>query len=226
MAQIDKNTVSSQNQLGSNSIIKYEHESGDGKKILFVGNSITRHSPKPEIGWVNDWGMAASSIDRDYVHIVERKVLEKCPGASFCICQVSSWERNYAVGESQLPDFADARDFNADIIVMRLIENCRPLDTFDIDIFKDEYRKLVEYLSKGSAKVIITSSFWKHPGDEALKEYAEENGMDFIYLGELGEDTAMRADGLFKSSGVSMHPGDNGMATIAELIFEKIDKYL
>ena len=226
MAQIDKNTVSSQNQLGSNNIIKFEHEDGKGKRVLFVGNSITRHSPKPEIGWVNDWGMAASSIEKDYVHIVERKVLEKCPDATFCICQGSLWERNYFEGEAHLSRLQEARDFDADIIVMRLIENCRPIDTFDIDAFKNEYPKLVNYLNKNNAKVIITSSFWKHPGDVALKEYAEKEGMDFIYLGELGEDPAMRADGLFKSSGVSAHPGDRGMEEIAKLIFEKMDKYI
>ena len=26
-------------------------------KVLFLGNSITRHAPKPEIGWTSDGGM-------------------------------------------------------------------------------------------------------------------------------------------------------------------------
>ena len=34
-------------------------------RILFIGNSITRHGPRPSIGWTNDFGMAASSIDKD-----------------------------------------------------------------------------------------------------------------------------------------------------------------
>ena len=28
-------------------------------KILFVGNSITKHAPKADINWLNDCGMAA-----------------------------------------------------------------------------------------------------------------------------------------------------------------------
>ena len=45
MAQIDKNTVKAENQLGNLNKITFENENCGGKKILFVGNSITRHAP-------------------------------------------------------------------------------------------------------------------------------------------------------------------------------------
>jgi hypothetical protein len=31
-----------------------------GLRITFAGNSITKHAPKPDIGWDRDCGMAAS----------------------------------------------------------------------------------------------------------------------------------------------------------------------
>lgn len=37
-------------------------------KILFVGNSITKHAPKADINWLNDCGMAASQTDKDYAY--------------------------------------------------------------------------------------------------------------------------------------------------------------
>ena len=46
------------------------------RKILFVGNSITRHGPNPAIGWTNNWGMAASAEAKDYVHVVQSAVAE------------------------------------------------------------------------------------------------------------------------------------------------------
>ena len=47
------------------------------KRVLILGNSITLHEIKTEIGWENNWGMAASSEDKDYVHsIVDLHLLQ------------------------------------------------------------------------------------------------------------------------------------------------------
>lgn len=226
MAQIDKNTVKADNQLGKNPRITFEYEENQGKRILIVGNSITRHSPKADIGWFGDWGMAASSKDKDYVHRLEKHILSKSPDATFCICQAADWERNYKCGTSQFDLFTPASEFKADIIILRIAENCPHAD-FDTDVFKKEYLNFISYLNtKNDAKVIIASSFWKHPADSVLEAIAEENGYNFIYLGNLGEMPEMRADGLFEHGGVAAHPGDLGMENIAKLIFDKAEKYL
>lgn len=226
MAQIDKNTVKADNQLDDMFKVTFENEQSKGLRILFVGNSITRHAPKAEIGWFNDWGMAASSKENDYVHIVKKLVLEKSPDATFCICQMSDWEKDYINGESLLHKFEKAREFEADIIIMRLIENCSSKN-LKADIFTNEYTKLLDYLNKGNkAKIIITSSFWKHSGDICLNKIADDISADYIYLGDLGESSDMRADGLFEHKGVAIHPGDKGMEQIAERIYEKLKKYM
>ncbi len=225
MAQIDKNTVESKNQLESSQYVKFFGDENAPTRIMFVGNSITRHGPKPQIGWHGDFGMAASSIENDYVHILADKISKKT-NACFCICQAALWEREYKQGENLYEFYKTARNFSADIIVMRIIENCSHKD-FDAELFLKTYPKFIKYLDKSEkAKLVFTSSFWKHPGDFAIEKTAKEMNSPYIYLGDLGELDEMKAIGLFEVNGVAMHPGDLGMRTIAERIFEEIEKVL
>lgn len=220
MNQIEKNTVSSKNQL-KNNFITFLQENGTGIRIMFVGNSITKHGVKEDIGWYGNWGMAASAEDKDYVHILIKRINEKNPDATYCICQISNWEREYKNGTEHLEEYEKARDFGADLIVFRLAENC-PQKDFDKEVFYREYKNLIDYLnSKGNAKIILTTSFWKHVGDDIILKVAEERNYPCVYLGDLGEDDKMKAIGLFEHTGVANHPGDLGMQKIADLIFEK-----
>lgn len=221
-AELAKNTVNARNQLKASEIVSFVNPNGKGKRILFTGNSMTLHGVKREIGWDHNWGMAASARKKDYVHVLMKKVQETDADASFCICQVSDWEVSYKNGEETHARFEAARDFDADIIIMRFVENCPKAD-FDPVIFKKELGKLMEYLnSSGKAKTIITTGFWRHPGDDAIRMYAKENLLPLVELGDLGDDDAMKAIGLFEHTGVAAHPGDLGMQAMAERIFEMI----
>jgi len=44
------------------------------RRVLILGNSITIYSPAPQIGWYGDWGMAAGSKDKDFVHILDKSL--------------------------------------------------------------------------------------------------------------------------------------------------------
>ena len=218
MDSIKKNTVSAKEQIQNNDYVTYDNKDGEGLRVLFVGNSITKHGVKHEIGWYGDWGMAASSVQNDYAHIIMSHVRQEHPDAAFCICQCAEWERQYKKGSSVLDAYVKARNFNADIIIMRIIENC-PWSDFEKDIFKQEYDKLVTYLNlSGKAKIIITTGFWYHTGDEVLENYAQEHEYPLVKLGDLGQLDEMKAIGLFEHGGVAVHPGDLGMRTIAKRI--------
>lgn len=223
MAQIDKNTVSAENQHKRKSSVFYENENGTGKRILFAGNSITLHGYKPEIGWYGvNYGMAASSKENDYVHIVMNEVRKSEPDAACCICQVSGWERQYKNGSDILPDYEKAHEFKADIIIMRLIENCSG-ENFEDELFANEYKNLIDYFNcDGKAEVILTTGFWKHKGDSVIADIGKERGYKTVYLGNLGEDDNMKAIGRFEHNGVANHPGDKGMKKIASMILEAI----
>lgn len=225
-AKIKENTVSSKNQLKDSQCVRFENLNGKGKRVLFMGNSITLHGIVESIGWYNEYGMAASSKDNDYVHILENKINEIIPDSQFCICQVSPWESEYKNGKSKYHIFENAREFDADYIVMRSVENC-PIDDFDPELYKKELDDLLNYLSKSSkAKIILTTGFWKHPGDEMIIEYGKDKNLPVVYLGDLGEMDEMKAIGLFEHRGVARHPGDLGMKTIADRIFTELKKIL
>lgn len=219
--QINKNSVESSNQLKENEYVKIYNSEKNGVRVMFVGNSITLHGIKEDIGWMNEWGMAASEKEKDYVHLVMKKILQKDAEASFCICQVAEWERNYKTGSDTHELYRIARDYGADIIIARFVENCPWREDFDADIFKKEYIKLIDYLnSTGKAKIVLTSSFWKHPADVVIEEIAKEKGFPFAKFSDLGDHEDMKAIGLFEHEGVANHPGDKGMATMAERIWE------
>ncbi len=40
------------------------------EKVLILGNSITIKEPSAELGWSGNWGMAASSKEKGYVHLL------------------------------------------------------------------------------------------------------------------------------------------------------------
>ena len=80
---IKKNTVDSSGQIKDSDFVKFHNPNGKGLRVMFVGNSITLHNVKPEIGWFNYCGMAASTAEKDYVHLLEKRISEKHPDAAF-----------------------------------------------------------------------------------------------------------------------------------------------
>lgn len=216
--KIKANSVEAKNQL-SNYIVFHNPE-GKGKRVIFAGNSITLHGPKEEIGWYGNHGMAASKEENDYVHILMRKFTEEYGDCAFCVCQVSKWEHNDFNNGDCLDLYIEARNFNADVVIARFVENY-PTNGFDAGVFEKEYTKLIDHLNPTkNAEVIFTSSFWRHPADEIIKKVATQKNGAFVYLGDLGENDKMQALGLFSHNGVAIHPGDKGMAEIASRIWD------
>lgn len=222
MEQIDKNTVKAENQVKKAEFVTFERQSGKGQRILFVGNSITFHGKKPDIGWYHSCGMAASCKEKDYVHLLIARVLEKNPEAAFCICQAAEWERCYKSGGDKLPLYEQARAFHADIIIMRVVENCRK-EGFDAEAFEKGYEGLIDFLEGGrQVQLILTTGFWHHVGDDTIRKIALRKEAALVELGDLGEDDRMKAIGLYGHDGVANHPGDSGMQEIAERIFKHL----
>jgi putative isomerase len=216
-----ENTVSAEDQLDVNEYVSI-FKRGGSKRVLFFGNSITRHAPKAEIGWYHDHGMAASCKNNDFVHRVVSALDEKYGKVDYCIAQGSKWEINYFDGEELLKKYySDAREFEADIVIIRIGENMKRADIDRVDC-KPYWDMMVKYFVKNpDAKVVLTDNFWySELIYNCTKSIAEENGYTFCPIGDLSRDKSNMAIGLYDHHGVAIHPGDKGMKEIAKHILE------
>ena len=215
------NTVEAQGQVDVNQFVSI-YKRGGVKKVLFFGNSITRHEPKADIGWDGDWGMAASSKEKDYVHLVVAELDKKYGKVDYCIAQGAMWEWGYTRTDEVLEEYYSAiKDFDADIVIIRIGENITAKKHLEADC-KPHFAKAVDFLSGNAEKVIITDMFWYAIYNDCFKEVAEEKGHTFCHLTDLEEDERTMALGLFEHKGVAGHPGDYGMQCIADRILAKI----
>ena len=224
MKAIEQNTVAATAQ-----ICEWENlrtvSCGGSMKILFIGNSITRHGPKAEIGWEHDWGMAASAPEKDYVHQTVEILKERGLCVDFGFANFSKWEVNYW-DDTVLEECDKFLRYQPDLVVIRIGENIwsravrHKLD--EVALYPC-FDRMVKAFGKGGAQIVLTDLFWPHePIDEPICRVAAENGYPLVHLGDLGELDENKAIGLIEHKGVAAHPGDLGMYRIAERIATKI----
>lgn len=196
-----------------------EHRQKIGK-ILFLGNSITKHGPSAKVDWTGNWGMAASAEEKDYVHLVLRSIFEttgKQPEAM--VINIAAFEREYAICdvlEKQKAAFA----FKPDVVVLAIGENVPALKTENAkEELKASLLKLLRALqAENKPTILVRSCFWPdRTKDLVLKQACEEVGGIYVDISNLGKDQAnyARSERTFKNSGVANHPGDKGMQAIA-----------
>lgn len=191
-------------------------------RILFIGNSITRHGPRPSIGWTNDFGMAASSIDRDYVHQTAKMVRESFPTASFALSNVAgSLERKFQKGMEIEKDFGWMRGWKPDAVIFFFGANVpKDYDKNPDGGFGKAVEALRNYLDNGGkTKFLISEGFYVRPVlDAEKKAVAERHGDTFVKMGDISARNDVR--GRFN------HPSDNGMRLIAERFWSELKPVL
>ena len=216
------NDVPALGQLKGNDCVSFELTENADIKILFLGNSITRHGKAENLGWYGDWGMAASAKENDYVHKLKEKFAQNGVKVSVCIANLSEWERTRDMNLLKTK-YLPALQFKADYIIVRLGENAM-LDKY-LHEFERCYENLAALFSQNGAQVVLTDLFWEYePFDNFVAVLAKEHGYAFVKIHDLGNDETMKASGKFSHNGVAAHPGDKGMAEIAERIYRAINK--
>lgn len=199
------------------------------RKVLFLGNSITKHGPKADIGWSGNWGMAASAEAKDYVHLVTQALTEKSGAApEILVKNIAEFERAH-VGYDVAGKMKEAITFAPDLIILAIGENVHALKTpEEKSQFQSSVTQLLK-LMKGDRQptILVRSSFWANPAkDEALQQACAAVGGIYLDISALSKDERnfARSERPFKHEGVANHPGDQGMAAIAAAIVKALPR--
>lgn len=199
------------------------------RKVLFLGNSITKHGPKADIDWSGNWGMAASAEDKDYVHLVVAGLAAKRGAApEVMVRNIADFERAY-VGYDLAGKLREAIDFQPDLIIVAIGENVPALKTPEEQAaWQESVTKLLTVVKAGRQPVLLVRScFWKNAAkDAALQQASAAAGGRFVDIGALSaaESNYGRSERPFKHAGVANHPGDKGMAAIAAALLDALAK--
>ena len=204
-----------------------EHVDGGSFKILFYGNSIAMHAPLSTIGWTNDWGMAASAPEKDFVHLVAKGLEARTGGkADWRIRKMYALERNIATNVATVAEIATDVAWGPDYVVIAIGENVPKIDSTNAA----DYRRLLADIARPFAsmskppKIVMRAPFWTNEAKaKCTAEAAAEVGAVYVDAGPLGLQDENKALGLFAHKGVANHPGDLGMRRLADLVLGGFD---
>ena len=210
---------------------------GSKIKLMTYGNSIHYHQPNESLGWAGNWGMAASSQEKDYVHRLISYLEQKYGEGSV------EWVMGTGQGsfESDTTDYTETQDLTE---FLKGIETCARNEQPDIITvqfgenshcenavaYENAMTQFVKMLKKGApdAVVLITTPFWG--GDAKINganAAAEKLNIPIADLAVLTTAENEALDGPDEwTSGVKIHPGDLGMDRIAQAMYKEINKYL
>lgn len=190
--------------------------------ILFIGNSITKHEPKPSIGWNGNYGMAATSSDNDYVHKFIKLIKEQFVVDKYMAVNVAAWERDFFVDKKR---YLSAKSFKPDLIIIRLGENVNENYARKTN-FQQNLLELINYFkSDNETDVLITNTFWPREFlNKEIFELSKKQNYMFVDISDLWADKSNAAYGEYENIFIQRHPSDKGMNEIAKRIYKIYNK--
>lgn len=191
----------------------------DHLSVAFIGNSLTRHGPKPPVGWFGDYGMAASSIDTDYAHKTAQKL--GIPYSAIYVRNLYPFETN-SVAAKRLTESLKETFLRSDKIVIQLSENVKWYNPLNVYNFNYDYSTLIESIPPGKPFFCISSYWQSNIRDYVIKQACESNGGHYVYVGDIYDSTknTERNEAAFADKGINKHPHDYGMNAIADRLVE------
>ena len=199
------------------------HVSASVGKVLFVGDSLTFSGTTPDVGWYGNYGMAATSADKDYAHLLYAKISSaQAPPPSLTIH--GSYNGKIA---GVLSSISSLTSVGADLVILQIGENDIDLSPGD---FEAQYQSLASALKGAASNVrLFCTSAWKDSAargsrDGSINSVCQKNGGIFVDISGVANNPAYSAlaEGHFTNAGVNWHPGDAGMQAYADTLWATI----
>ena len=220
------------------SLAGFKPEANDFR-IYYIGDSITSHGTSSDIleklKWDHRAGMAASSEDKDFAHLVAAQIGKMLPEKKIKIFIGPGGDAVNAMKAIET-----AKIFEPSLVVVQLGEHIRS-KAFGNDYDESpekiaaDYGSLLEALkSLPSSPLIIGTGSWnpipgaqKYRGrtaqiDEIQSSVCQQKGVAFVSVEKYALDPSCSGSG--ESGGVKWHPNDAGHAGYAKEILGAFEK--
>lgn len=187
----------------------------DATKGVFIGNSITFSPANPSVGWDHASGMAASSAETDFAHIVGEALHLWSPS----FINFAALERDPAANRSRIAELTAGID-HLTAVTIQLGDNASP-DPARLTEFTAAYHQLLDAARHGRTLVCVSTWWELWAKDTMIKEACEARGGTYVYIGDIRYDPKNRDpfDGpQYADPSIQDHPHDWSMARIAERV--------
>lgn len=215
-------------------------------KILVIGNSITQHDPSVSLGWLGNWGMAATARSKDYVHLLLGKALAAGKNVELHCVNVSEYEKYFYDWSKITTDFSKYVEYDADIVIAAFGANIKnganegdPGYENDEIFTKVKYKEIIDHFNPGGDATIISGLTMLTTDKIAavIQEAAEEYGYNSVDMrSDLTDElyTAKGYEAILKEKfgvnavdgGVLNHPGDTAMQEMADRLWGALNPIL
>ena len=206
--------------------------SGDAYRILYIGDSITRHGFNKntirKLGWGHVSGMAASSESRDYAHRFATMVQEALPQRDISV-HFHTFGGSGSV-KHRLSALDKVKPVKPHLVVVQLGEHEKR--AVGADTLRKNYRELLERLLSWTPEpLVLCTGVWNPGGkgkrkqyggwtatvEKVMREECERQNVPFVSVEQVALDP--EASGTGEHPGVKWHPNDKGMKGYATRLF-------
>lgn len=211
-------------------------------RVLFIGNSITRHGTNPEIvnrlHWDHVAGMAASDESKDFVHLLTAKIQAALPKRAVAIQMTSIVPGGLGTPDERLaPVIKAASNTTPDLVIFQHGEHEHA--DLGADAVAATYNKVLDYLAAmpSKPKIVCVGNWapgmspdkpeyagWTGTVEHTMRDICAARAIPFVSVAKIAADPACHGAG--EHPGVKWHPNDAGHAGYANAIFDTVKPLL